>query len=107
VQNSRNLKVESFMQKAFGPSGATVSLAVSAASARVALPARSIRLHNSSEVTMFIAFGDSAVSATVAAGMPIPAGGVEVFDVPGGPTHVAAITASGTGTLYVTPGQGL
>jgi hypothetical protein len=33
-------------------------------------------------------------------------GSIEVFSVPLNATHVAAITASGTATLYVTPGSG-
>jgi len=53
--------------------------------------------------TTFIRFGASGVVATVAAGIPIPPGVPCGFTVPSGTTHVAAITASGTATLYATP----
>ena len=62
------------------------------------------RVHNATAVRVYIQFGDSTVTATTAK-MPIPAGATEVFSI-GGCTHIAAITDSGTGTLYATPGFG-
>lgn len=63
-----------------------------------------VRVYNSGTVTIFIAFGGSTVVATTAK-MPIPAGNTEVFSI-GAATYIAGITASGSGTLYVTPGRG-
>ena len=65
----------------------------------------SVRVYNATSVTVFIQFGDSTVAATTAK-MPIPAGAVETIQIGRATTHVAGITASGTGTLYVTPGMG-
>ena len=65
----------------------------------------SVRVYNSTAVTVFVQFGDSTVAATTAK-MPVPAGAIETFQIGRATTHVAGITASGTGTLYVTPGMG-
>lgn len=53
----------------------------------------------------FINFGDSTVTATVAAGTPILPGGSYTFTVGGNVTHVATIGTAGN-TLYFTSGQG-
>jgi hypothetical protein len=98
--------------EAFTPKGATVSLAVTAATGRVALTApggsggSDVRLYNAGGATVFVAFGNSAVEAAITS-MPIPSGAVEVFSAGPGSTHVAAITAAGTATLYATTGRGL
>lgn len=91
----------------FTPSLAnTANISATTSSARVAIPAggQSVRVHNAASVAVFIQFGDSSVTATTSH-MPIPAGGVETFNE-GGATHVAAITASGSGTIYFTSGSG-
>jgi hypothetical protein len=92
----------------------SVTLAVGVASARVALRAASvaatgnaIRLYNGSTVDMYLRFGDVTVVATVATGFPLPVGTLEVLTAPAGTTHIAAITASGTGNLICTLGGGL
>ena len=94
----------------------TAALSVSSvtASAAITLPseggvaatpgARTCRVFNATAVTVFIQFGDSTVVATTAK-MPVPTGAVEVFSI-GGATYIAGITASGTGTVYATPGYG-
>ncbi len=105
----------------FAPYGATVALAAGTASARVALTdtaagtgERTVRVLNAGPETAFVAFGHAAATAAVpvagapAAGIPVPAGGgAEPFRIPADATHMAAVCASGTATLYVTVGQGL
>jgi hypothetical protein len=94
----------------FTPIGDTVNLSVSSSSARVQITASSsgssnVRIHNKGTVGLFVTFGGSSVTATTAAGIPIPVGAIEIFGL-GNYDYVAAITASGTATLYATPGQG-
>ncbi|MBP2311896.1 hypothetical protein [Azospirillum soli] len=93
----------------FSPSGDSVDLAVSTSSARVALPAAapdSVRITNPSSLTVNVRFGTGAVSAATSTGMDLLPGAVEVFRVPIGATHIAGITAAGSATLRITPGQG-
>lgn len=92
--------------RAFKP-GPTVSLSVSTSSASVALgtQAETVRIHNAASVTVFVVFGTDAATATTS-GMPIPAGAVEAFDVRRA-NFMAGITASGTGTIYATVGEGM
>jgi hypothetical protein len=90
--------------------GATVSRAVTSSSARVALPTTRgnqilVTSPGGEATTSFIKFGASDVVA-VATDTPILAGTVQVFSVPPGNTHVAAINASGAQTLYFTGGDG-
>ena len=93
----------------FSPGGATVSLSATGTTSRVqvqtALNNRSMRLYNAGTVAAFIVCGDVTVVATTAAGMPLAPGTVEVVTCPA--LYVAGITATGTATLYVTPGTGL
>ena len=103
----------------FYPVGATVNLVADTSSDRVALTAYdpvtgTVRVYNAGTVDAFIAFGDSGVTTTAAAGMPVKAGNTEVFTLgqsmrPLGiaaPTHVAMITAADTATVYLTSGVG-
>jgi hypothetical protein len=93
---------------------ATASLAVTSATGRVAVFGTApdvtsqpcVRLYNAGAVTVFVEFGTSAVTAAVATGFPLPPGAIEVFRVDRSQVQVAAITASGTATLYATPGYG-
>lgn len=91
-------------------SPSTVSLAVSAVSGRVALtmtnvlngyPADTVVVYNSGTVPVFIVKGDVTVVATVA-GFCIPPGAIVSIAL--GPTtlntYIAAISASGTPTVY-------
>lgn len=95
----------------FSPFGATQSLAVTTTTGNVALTVPGapitfeVRLFNDGSSTAFIAFGSSTVEAT-ATSLPIPSGGVEIFAVNPATTHIAAITASGTTTIYATSGRG-
>lgn len=96
---------------------ATVSIAPTAVSSRVALSGAASTeylLTNTSSVAVFFSFGDSTIAATVPNGAtggstPLAAGSVQVFRTRLGtaPTNFAAITASGTAsTIYITPGEG-
>jgi hypothetical protein len=94
----------------FSPTGDSVDLAASTATARATLPTgspNSIRITNSGSVTALLRFGDSDVEAEAATGMDLLPGTVETFRVPVGCTHLAAITAAGSVTLRITPGQGI
>lgn len=89
--------------------GATVSLAVTTSTARIALPVTKgpqIRIASvAANAATFIRFGTVTVNAAVT-DVPILPGTVEVFTVPPGATHVAAITGTSTATLYFTAGDG-
>jgi hypothetical protein len=97
-------------QPAFQPvAGGTVSLSASTSSSNVEFQSanlsRHVRVYNAGAVPAFIAFGEgSGVTASATANMPIAPGSVEVFAAPH--PYVAAITASGSTTLYFTPGEG-
>ena len=88
----------------------STSLAVTAASGSVAIPGAApteVRLSiPATDSAAFIEFGTSTITAATATGMRIAPGAVEVFRVPLNATHIAAITASGTATLYITSGEG-
>lgn len=93
----------------------TVNLAVTTSTGRVQVFTTTpdvtsepcIRLYNAGAATVFVEFGTVAVNAAVATGFPLPPGAVEVFRVDNTQTYVAAITASGSATLYATPGYGV
>lgn len=93
----------------FSPAGPTVTLSATNANSRVqvqtALNSRSMRIYNSGTVAVFIACGDNTVVAATTTGMPVAPGTVEVVTCP--TQYVAGITASGTASVYVTPGTGL
>lgn len=94
--------------RCFGKTGNTVSLTASTASARVALVTASgaVRVFNAGDVTAFIEFGSSAVTAALGTSIPLPAGAVETFAV-SSVSHLAAIVASGSAQIYATPGEGI
>lgn len=98
-------------QQAFRTDGAaTVTLSATGTSSRVqiqtAVPgAPNARLYNAGSVAVFVNCGDVTVVATVAAGLPIAPGTVEVIGCQN--THIAGITAGTAATLYATPGPGL
>jgi hypothetical protein len=91
---------------------ATVNIAVSASTQRVQVTNQNGRLQvavaNPGTATVFIAFGDSTITASTTASMPILAGSVRGFtvDAPdGGALYAAAIGTSGS--IYFTPGTGI
>lgn len=94
--------------KTFFPKGdATVSIAATTATASATLDVYSnaVRVVNAGTGTAFLRFGKGATTATVT-DMPILSGATETF-TKGDSTTVAAITATGTATLYFTNGEGL
>lgn len=66
-----------------------------------------VRVRNAGSVDVFVEFGGTDVTAATTTGLPLGPGGVEVFGLPNGATHFAAITASGSAVVYVTPGAGV
>ena len=105
------------MSVPFRPSyAATVSINVSSSSQAVQIQPTGttgtwqVRIVNDGTATVWLRFGDAGVAATIpngstAGGFPLPAGAIEVLTVVG--THVAAIAAGSTGSIYFTPGQGI
>jgi hypothetical protein len=101
--------------QAFRATGATGSLAVttSSGSTRAALGTfgdrrtRHVRLFNGGAATAFFEVGLSTVTAAAATSIPIASGATEIFGIPNDATHIAAITAADTATLYYTPGEGI
>lgn len=102
--------------KPFTPADdATSSVAATASTSNAAIRqqptgAHQLRLFNLGPSTVFWALGPTGVTAAVT-DVPLPVGAIEVITVPHAGvaplTHVAAITQSGTATLYLTTGQGL
>lgn len=86
------------------------SLAVTNSSDRVELPGgrpTEVRLRTKpTDSDCFVEFGDSTVTAATATGLSLGAGSVEFIRIPINATYVAAITASGTATLYIHSGEG-
>jgi hypothetical protein len=98
-----------FPQSAFAPGGATVSLAVTGTTGRVQIAtsasSQNVRIYNAGTVAVFVVCGDVSSVATVAAGLPIAPGTVEVIGC--AQTYVAGISAGTAATVYLTPGNGL
>ena len=100
--------------RAFSPSKITTNIVVSAASQRVRVINRNspvtVRVVNNGISTVWLNFGDSTVTASLATSLPIGPGVHEVLTMsPGqnGDLYIAAIAAAATGTIYFTPGEGL
>lgn len=94
--------------QAFSPAGSTANIAATTTSARVAIPAGTqILVTNAPGGSLaFISFGDGTVVATAAASMPVIPGAAYTLTPPSGTTNMAAITATGSTTVYVTGGAG-
>jgi len=93
----------------FTPTGNRSDLSATTSSSRVALPTSgftSLRLTNSGSVTAYLKFGDNTVTASTSTGMDLLPGAVETIRLPPNCTHLAGITASGSTTVGVTPGEG-
>lgn len=100
---------------AFKPGGASSTIAVTNSSQRVALScaASNAYVSNVGTTECFIEFGSATVTATAGGSstaasdgsMAIPGGFYGVVST-GGQSNMAAITASGTTTLRITPGEG-
>jgi hypothetical protein len=95
------------MIKVFEPLAHT-SIAVTTTSAEVTVlneRHEQVRLYNAGAVTVFVRWGGTAQTA-VTTDLALAPGAVEIFHKGSG-TRMAAITASGSATLYVTTGIGL
>ena len=94
-------------QTAFTPYS-TATLGVTSASIAGDIPksARVLELQNEGTVTVFVAWAESAAVATTS-DYPVLPGQAKTITVGPGAGSVAAITASGTATLYVSAGEGL
>lgn len=99
--------------RAFKATGDTVNIVVSAATQVIEIvPAGDVvRIFNGGTATVFIKFGASNVTATLAAGIPIGAGVTEIETPKERDTnnrlYVAAIAVGASGTIYFTPGVGI
>lgn len=94
---------------------ATASVSVTSSSAASLIKADpegsfQLRLYNAGTATVFYAVGDEDVTAAVT-DVPLPSGAIEVITVQNPQsspvTHIAAITASSTATLYASTGFGI
>lgn len=92
---------------------ATVSITTSSSSQSVKLIDErgpfSVRIMNQATATVWIAAGDSTVTASSSVDIPIPAGAIEImtFNNSGnGPLYVAAIAGGSLGNISFTPGRG-
>lgn len=94
-------------EAAFAP-GTTASLAVSAVTASVQLTGSgvNVEVQNTSTVNMFVKLGTSAVTAAITDYPILPGQSKLISRDASTQTYIAAITVSGTGTLYATPGEG-
>lgn len=98
----------------FTPIGNSVTIAGTTTSASAALPIAAadgvrpqVRIaHGISGTIAFVAFGNASVAATVANSIPVFPNYPEVFTVPNGATHFAAILSTGTGSVFATSGFG-
>ena len=85
----------------------TVSIAAGIASVSVAItPNDSVLIYNAATVAAFVAFGTGSATATLTGSVPVPAGAMLLLGTGPNVNTVAAILASGTGTVYVTAGAG-
>jgi len=96
-------------EAAFAPGGNTVTLAVTGTTARVQIQtgpnSPNIRVYNAGTVAVFLSCGDVTITATIATGMPVAPGSVEVIRC--GQTYIAGISAGTAATVYLTPGAGI
>lgn len=102
--------------RSFFPCGDTVSLGADTASDSVAFAASldgefQVRAYNAGTDAVFVMYAPAGDTITTAKGVPLPGGAVEVLTVSNPDrskaTRAYAITASGTATVYFTPGHGI
>ena len=94
----------------FSPCGDTSSVTAGTTGndrAAIAAGGKVARVYNAGAAVAYIKFGNSAVTAALATGLPVAPGSVELFSIAPNTTHMAAIVASGTGVVFVTPGGGI
>lgn len=95
--------------RAWKPLAATQNVAVTNANQTITLNyahgTRCLRVVNTATETVFINFN---AAATLAAGLPVPAGQTELFTIQNDILTLGVIAATGgTGTFYTTVGEGL
>jgi hypothetical protein len=95
------------MGQPFRANGATVALSATTTSSNAAIlaDATSVRVVNLGTVATHLAFGSAGALAATTADLVLgPNESVTLFK--GAASRVAARTATGTATVYVTPGEG-
>ena len=96
-------------QRPFVPSGDTVSISVTSSTGSTSVSttgsSESVLLTNAGGTLCFVVFGTTSATATTA-GIPVLPGAAVIVSRTGSQDKVAASTASGTTTLYITPGYG-
>ena len=107
----------------FQPMGKTTRINVTTTANTVAIlsdsPANQVRIHNGTAAEIFVRLGTASTDDAVIPTAGTPAYGTllhnnqtSIFTAPKQASntavlYVSAIIASGTGTIYVTPGEGL
>lgn len=91
--------------------GNTVTVSASTTSAAGTLPAAivggcDLRVHNATTAIAFVRWQNAAAPTATTDDIPIPAGGVEVFEA-NSAAYVAVILSAGTGNVYFTVGRGI
>ena len=96
------------MNNPFAFASDTVNIAVTAISQALALTAGigNVMITNIGAQTVFIKFGNSAITVTVSNGYPVLGNSTQAF-AKGESTHCAAIAAAAGSTLYSTSGEGI
>jgi hypothetical protein len=84
----------------------SVSVSTTTASATLGFASDQVLLTNAGATICFVKIGTGAVTATVAAGLPVLPGQKIVVSKDNLALTVAAITATSTTTLYATPCNG-
>lgn len=95
-------------ESAFTP-GVTATISATTTTARAALTGTgtSVEIQNSGTTTVFVKFDGSTATATTS-DYPVLGGQSKIIcRDPNLHTHVAAITGTGTATVYATVGQGV
>lgn len=87
-------------------SGATVAPSTSSGSSEKGKGNQSILLTNLGSVVVYVRVGDSTVTATTA-DYPVLANSQVSISKGSNDSHVAYITASGTGSLHIMAGEGI
>ena len=96
-----------FTPDATGTRSATSTPTSGATALAIASANQQVLVTNIAAVPVFIAFGDSTVSATTSSGCPVAAGGARLFTVGPGVTHVAVVSATtAAAATYFTSGHG-
>lgn len=83
---------------------ATISGTTTSANAAYPTQGNAVRVHNMGSVAIFVKSGDSNVVATTSSQFVPPITSVELIRNPAD-THLAAITASSTATVYFASSQ--